>query len=65
MQPCASATFPEFVFSTRTGPAKINLWCIDTGATAMATYDAAICHDIRPCQVQIFGSNSAVEEGKN
>lgn len=64
VQPCTSVAFPEFMFSTRANPAKTNLWCVDTAATAMATYDASICHDIRSCKVQIFGSNSAVEEGK-
>ena len=59
-----TAKMPEFVFATRASPAKIDQWCVDGAATSMATWDRARCFNIRSCSVQIYGSNSAVEEGK-
>ena len=59
-----AAEMPEFVFAARASPAKIDLWCVNDAATSMATWDRARCFNIRSCNVQIYGSNSAVEEGK-
>jgi hypothetical protein len=59
-----NATMPEFIFTTRMSPCKIDQWCVDGAATSMAIYDRSRCFNIRKCNVQIFGSNSAVEEGK-
>ena len=53
-------TMPQHMFSCTT-TAKIDMWCVDGAATAMGTYDRARCINIRPCAVQIFGANSAVE----
>ena len=56
----ACHTMPQHMFSCSTS-AKIDMWCVDGAATAMGTFDRSKCTNIRPCAVQIFGANSAVE----
>ena len=58
-------TMPESIFATcAASPGKIDSWCVDGAATAMGTWDRGLCINIRPCHVQIYGSNSSVEAGK-
>ncbi len=49
-------SLPAKIFTLQ-GNSKLDLWCVDSGATTMATWDEASCFDIEQCNVAIDGPN--------
>ena len=47
-------TMPQHVMTTRAQrPAPLDMWCMDSAATCMATWDRSRCRDVRKCNVGI------------
>jgi hypothetical protein len=56
---CVTQLSLENVFACRGTNSKLDMWCVDGGATTSATWDRESCTDIVSCNVRVDGPNSA------